>query len=93
MPCKLMKHIVLHNLNEKLDEVLHNRQHGFRQGRYCETQLCSAYHDHDITRSVDQGDTIHAVVLDFDKVLHQLLMKKLTSIPALCGSILMWIRT
>ena len=93
IPCKLMEHIVLHYLNEKLEQVLPNWQHGFRQGLSCETQLCSTFHD--ITRSADRGDTIHAAVLDFakafDKVPHQLLMNKLTSIPDLCGSILMWI--
>ena len=59
--CKLMEHIVLHHRNEKLEQILHNRQHGFRQGLSCKTQLCSTYHD--ITRSADRRDTIHAVVL------------------------------
>ena len=29
IPCKILEHIVLHHLNEKLDCILHNRQHGF----------------------------------------------------------------
>ena len=37
----------------KLGQVLHSRQHGFRQGLSCE--------------SADRGDTIYAVVLDFAK--------------------------
>jgi len=30
----MMEHIVLHYLNEKLDKILHNRQHGFRKGKH-----------------------------------------------------------
>jgi len=93
IPCKLMEHIVLHYLNETLDSVLHNRQHGFRSGLSCETQLCSTYHD--LSRSVDKGDTIHAVILDFakafDKVPHQLLMNKLPKVPKINSKVLMWI--
>jgi len=40
-----MEDIVLHYLNEKLDQILHNRQHGFRKGMCCETKLCATYHD------------------------------------------------
>ena len=43
--CKLLERIVLHYLNENLDSFLQNRQHGFRKGLSCETQLCGTYHD------------------------------------------------
>jgi len=39
IPCKMMEHIVLHYLNQTLNDFLHNRQRGFRKGRSCETQL------------------------------------------------------
>jgi hypothetical protein len=93
IPCKLLEHIVLHHLNLVLDEFLYNRQHGFRKGLSCETQLCGTYHD--IAKHVDKGDTIHAVVLDFakafDKVPHKLLMQKLSNIPNVSTQIVKWI--
>lgn len=93
IPCKMMEHIVLHHLNETLDKVLHSRQHGFRRGLSCETQLCSTHHD--IARSVDVGNTVHAVVLDFakafDKVPHQLLMTKLSQVPNIDMNIVRWV--
>lgn len=36
IPCKILEHIVLHYLNETLDSVFYNRQHGFRSGLGCE---------------------------------------------------------
>ena len=44
VPCKMMKHILLDHLNEKLDSVLHHCQHGFRRGLSYQTQLCASYH-------------------------------------------------
>jgi len=83
--CKIIEHIVLHHLNLVLDKVLFNRQHGFRKGLSCETQLCSTYHQ--ISKLVDNCNTVHAVVLDFtkafDKVPHELLMRKLSKISKL----------
>ena len=59
----------------------------------CETQLCGTYHE--ITKKVDDGNTIHALVLDFakafDKVPQQLLMQKLAKLPNISTQILMWI--
>ena len=88
-----MEHIVLHYLNQSLDSFLHNRQHGFRKGLSCKTQLCGTYHD--IAQSVDAGNTIHAVVMDFskafDKVPHKLLMSKSSKVPNINSEILLWI--
>ena len=93
IPCKIMEHIVLHHLNLILDQILFNRQHGFRKGLSCETQLCGTYHE--IVKHADHGDCIHAVVLDFakafDKVPHKLLMQKLSNIPNMTNELLMWI--
>ena len=72
IPCKMLEHIVLNYLNKTLDVVLHNRQHGFRKGLSCDTQLCSTYHD--LAKAHNESLTTHAVVLDFkkgfDKVPH-----------------------
>ena len=93
IPCKLLEHIVLHHLNIVLDKVLHNRQHGFRKGLSCETQLCGTFHE--IAKTTDEGNTVHALVLDFakafDKVPHKLLMEKLSKIPDISNEIIMWI--
>lgn len=91
--CKILERIILHHLNLILDNVLYNRQHGFRKGLSCETKLCGTYHD--IAKQVDQGNTIHALVLDFakafDKVPHKLLMQKLAKLPNISTQIVMWI--
>ena len=69
----MMEHIVLHHLNNTLDSILHSRQHGFRKGLSCETQLCSTYHD--IAKLTESSSVVHAEVLDFkkafDKVPHK----------------------
>ena len=78
----MLEHIVLHHLNKKLDTMLHNRQHGFRRGLSCETQLCGTFHQ--LARSANNGNTTHALIFDFqkafDKVPHALLMAKLREI-------------
>ena len=78
----MMEHIV-HLLNNTLDSILHSRQHGFRRGLSCETQLCSTYHD--IVKLTESSSAVHAVVLDFrkafDKVPHRRLVDKLKSLP------------
>ena len=70
----MLEHIVLHYLNEELDNILHNRQ-----GMSWDTQLCATYND--LARSKEVRKPTHAVVLDFkkafDKVLHKLLMEKI----------------
>ena len=79
IPCKMMEHIILHYLKGILENVLHHRQHGFRRGLSCQTQLCATYHD--LVSAVDKGHTTHAIIMDFkkafDKVSHLLLLRKL----------------
>ena len=59
--------------------VLNDSQHGFRAKRSTETQLILTIHD--IASSIQQNQSIHAIVLDFtkafDKVPHQRLLKKM----------------
>ena len=61
------------------NNLLCNNQHGFRQGRSCLTQLL-AHFDDILCNSLEGADT-DAIYLDFakafDKVDHQLLLKKL----------------
>ena len=93
IPCKMLEHIVLHYLNKKLDSILHNRQHGFRKGLSCETQLCATYHD--LVKAAEDSSTTHAVILDFkkafDKVPHRLLLEKLRNIEDIHPCIVNWI--
>jgi len=69
-----MEHIVLHHLNEKLDSVLHHRQHGFRRELSCQTQLCIT--SHGLVKAANEGHTTHAVVMDFKKAfeIHNLML-------------------
>ena len=64
---------------QTVESILYNRQHGFRKGLGCETQLCATYHD--LARSIEQGSTVHGVILDFLKAFgkapHNLLMQKI----------------
>ena len=93
IPCKLMEHIVLHHLNEILGNHLYYRQHGFRRGFSCQTQLCATFND--LAKSNDDGHTTHALVMDFkkafDKGPHQLLLQKLQRIRGMDGYLLDWI--
>lgn len=79
LPCKLLEHIVLREIIEKVETALSTRQHGFRCGLSCETQLCGTYHT--LAKNTEAQLATHAVVLDyskaFDRVPHQLLLEKL----------------
>lgn len=94
IPCKVMEHIVLHELNKFLDDFIIKNQHGFRKSHSCTTQLVSTLHT--ILQQVDTGKCVQAVALDFskafDKVCHSLLIKKLHSykIPLI---IINWIKS
>ena len=94
IPCKMLEHIVLHYLNESLDSVLYNRQHGCRKGLSCKNQLCATYND--LAKALEAKSTTHAVVLDFktafDKVPHNLLMQKIRLIDGIHPHIVNWIQ-
>ena len=47
VPCKLLEHIVCSNIMAQLDEykLLSDRQHAFRKGHICETQLTTVIND------------------------------------------------
>ena len=82
-----MQHLDLHN-------ILSDQQHGFRKKRSCESQLILTIQD--LASSLDDGEQIDAVLLDFskafDKVPHQCLLLKLQHY-GLRGQLLSWIES
>ena len=90
--CKLLEHIIMHNLNIHLEHIIHNNQHGFRKSLSCSTQLITVVHD--LASSIDKGIEVHAVVLDFskafDRVPHHRLIDKLVR-NNVCSYITRWI--
>lgn len=78
---KLVEHIIHSHMMKHFENyrVLNDSQHGFRAKRSTETQLILTIHD--IASSIQQNQSIHAIVLDFtkafDKVTHQRLLKKM----------------
>ena len=95
IPCKILERIVLHYLSETLDTILYNRQHGFRSGLGCQTQLCATYHG--IAKALDGGSVVHGVILDFqkafDKVPHYLLMQQIRKMDRISHKITNWIQS
>ena len=87
----LRKQMVAH-LEE--DNLLNSKQHGFRSGKSCLTQLL--YHFDDIIESLSNGDDMDAIYLDyakaFDKVDHQLLLSKL-QLYGFHSKIIKWIES
>ena len=92
--CKLVEHIivVLSNINQHLNASINPKQHGFRQGLSCTTQLVTTVDD--IMKMVDKNISVHAAVLDFskafDRVPHDLLVEKLL-LMGIDSSIVKWI--
>ena len=64
------------------NNILTSFQHGFRQGRSCETQLLTTLKD--FSQTLNTSDQTDAVLLDFskafDKVDHKILLAKIDSI-------------
>ena len=84
-----MEHIVVSSIMSHLENnhILHQRQHGFRRSRSCETQLV------DFTTKLSQQ--IDAIVMDFakafDKVAHNRLLLKLQQY-GIDGQTQRWVR-
>jgi hypothetical protein len=74
------------------NNILVDVQHGFRPGHSCETQLTIT--SQDLAKSLDRGEQMDAVVLDFskafDRVPHQRLLRKLHHY-GVRDSLLLWI--
>jgi len=63
--CKQMEHVIASYLRQVLDknDWLYEGQHGFRPGYSCESQVITVCHD--IAESLDNGDRIGALIIDF----------------------------
>ena len=94
VPCKLLEHIVCSNIMAHLDEykLLSDRQHTFRKGHSCETQLITVINDW--AKILDNGGQVDTFILDFEKAfdtpLHELLKSKLFRC-GIGGKTLKWI--
>ena len=83
VPCKLLEHIVCLNIMAHLDEykLLSDRQHAFRKGHSCETQLTTVINIW--AKILDNRGQVDTFILDFEKAfdtpLHELLKSKLFS--------------
>ena len=83
IPCKLLEHVVCSNIMAHLDEykLLSDRQHAFRKGHSCETQLTTVINDW--AKILDNRGQVDTFILDFEKAFdsppHELLKSKLFS--------------
>ena len=79
--CKLLEHIICKQTLKHLDihNILTNRQHGFRSGHSCESQLIITAND--LAKSMNDKVQTDMAILDFskafDKVPHTRLLAKL----------------
>ena len=94
VPCKLLEHIVCSNIMAHLDGcgLLSDRQHAFRKGHSCETQLTTVINDW--AKILDNRGQVDTFILDFEKAFdtppHELLKSKLFSY-GIGGKTLKWI--
>lgn len=94
IPCKLLEHIIHRHIMDHIDKykVLSNHQHGFRQGRSCDSQLSGLIED--LAKTLDNRSQVDLVILDFSKafdtVPHQRLLRKLKNV-GINNSLLSWI--
>lgn len=92
---KLLEHILYSQIMSHLttNRFFFKRQHGFRKGLSCETQLCDFIHD--LHTNLECRAQTDAIFLDFskafDRVPHQRLLSKLASLR-LDPLIFSWIR-
>jgi hypothetical protein len=93
--CKQMEHVIASYFRQVWDKNkwLYECQHGFRPGYSCESQVITVCQD--IADSMDNGDRIDAIVIDFSKafdlVPHDRLLMKIT-ISGVDSRIFEWLR-
>ena len=94
--CKMMESIIKDTMVEFLDRhsLIKDSQHGFRKSRSCLTNLLEFLED--VTSSVDDGNAVDVVFLDFqkafDKVPHKRLLLKLEDLGVRGSLLYSWIR-
>ena len=83
-----MENCVFNNIRKELSGLISARQHGFRSGKSCITNLLESLDT--IGSRLDRGSQIDSVYLDmsktFDKVRHDLLLQ----VAASGGNLLRW---
>ena len=93
--CKCMEHVMFRHLSDHLEknDILTPKQHGFRTGYSCATQLISVVHDW--AKTIDNKGQTDVALLDFskafDKVSHLRLALKLRYY-GISGKSLGWIK-
>ena len=77
VPCKLLEYIVCSNIMAHLDEykLLSDRQHAFKKGHSCETQLTTVINDW--AKILDNRGQVDTFILDFEKAFDNPLMNSL----------------
>jgi hypothetical protein len=94
--CKLLEHVICHHLRNHLEKhgILTDKNHGFRSGHSCETQLLTTMHD--LLKSNDAKTQTDVIILDFSKafdtVPHAKLLSKLQHY-GIKGPVHHWITT
>ena len=93
--CKVMEHIVASNLTKHLanSNIIFELQHGFREKRFCETQLIMLVDE--ISENMKMGQQTDLILLDFSKafvkVAHEKLISKL-HFYGIRGNTLFWVK-
>ena len=94
--CKLLEHVIHHHIMNHLDQfnILYDKQHGFRKGLSCETQLTGLIND--LAQIVDSRSQADLIIMDFSKafdtVPHNRLLVKLQN-AGIRNNILTWIES
>ncbi|XP_072021366.1 uncharacterized protein [Amphiura filiformis] len=94
--CKLLEHIIHHHIMNHLDyhNILYDKQHGFRKGLSCETQLAGLIEKK--KKIVDSKGQADLIIMDFSKafdtVPHKRLLLKLHNV-GIRNNILTWIES
>ena len=94
--CKSMEHIIVSQIMKHLEDqnILSDRQFGFRSKHSCESQLFITIND--IAKQIDTNLQVDAAILDFskafDKVSHSRLLYKLRHY-GIRGNVLHWLES
>jgi hypothetical protein len=93
--CKQIEHVIASYQRKILDKKdwLFKRQHGFRPGYSCQSQVITVCQDS--ADSLDNGDRIDAIIIDFEKAFnllpHDQLLTKIAAL-GVDSRVAAWIR-